>query len=304
MIKKLPHYTLNHLKHILELNDELKAQNYISQNLAVARNVQGGVLRNFLPSEPIVLCEMRVILFLRGSVTVTANMIERHFRPGDLLFLGPEGIVQFKHISEDAQGMGISINDDLLSMAVGNDIPDAFNGHIRDFQIHLAEDEIARLDALHGILYRIVHAPEYSPQSVMHLIGAFLWQVNYLWERHESVIKHAQSKEQQLFGNFIKLVNEHSPHEHNIGFYAERLCLSARYMSTLVKSVSGKAAKQWIDDALAMRIKADLLHSDKPVWQISEEMNFPNPSFFTKFFRRMTGLTPQQYRKIKTSKDS
>ena len=71
-------------------------------------------------------------------------------------------------------------------------------------------------------------------------------------------------------------------------------------MSTLVKQVSGKAAKQWIDDAIVARIKVELRHSDKSGAQIADELNFPNPSFFSKYFKRMTGLTPRDYREQAT----
>ena len=83
---------------------------------------------------------------------------------------------------------------------------------------------------------------------------------------------------------------------HTIDFYASRLCLTPRYMSTIIRQVSGKSAKQWIDDALVTRIKIELKHTDKPVARICDDMNFPNPSFLTKFFKRMTGQTPSQYR--------
>ena len=67
-------------------------------------------------------------------------------------------------------------------------------------------------------------------------------------------------------------------------------------MSTLVKAGSGKPAKQWIDEAITTRIKVELRHTDKSAAQIADEMNFPNASFFCKFFRRMTGTTTQAYR--------
>jgi AraC-like DNA-binding protein len=67
-------------------------------------------------------------------------------------------------------------------------------------------------------------------------------------------------------------------------------------MSTLVKQVSGKAAKQWIDDAIITRIKVALRHSDKTVSEIADEMCFPNSSFFCKYFKRLTGMTTQAYR--------
>ena len=62
-----------------------------------------------------------------------------------------------------------------------------------------------------------------------------------------------------------------------------------------MKKVSGKAAKEWIDEAITTRIKVELKHSDKSIAQIAYDLNFPNPSFFSKYFKRMTGMTPHEY---------
>ena len=91
-------------------------------------------------------------------------------------------------------------------------------------------------------------------------------------------------------------MSEYAPAHHTIDFYASRLCITPRYMSTIIRQVSGKSAKQWIDDALVTRIKIDLKHTDKPIARIADDMNFPNPSFMTKFFKRMTGMTPRSFR--------
>ena len=91
-------------------------------------------------------------------------------------------------------------------------------------------------------------------------------------------------------------INAHVAAEHNIEFYADRLFLSPRYMSTVVKKVSGRSAKEWIDDALVARIKVALRYTDRQAAQISDDFGFPNTSFFSKFFKRLTGLTPLQYR--------
>ena len=133
-------------------------------------------------------------------------------------------------------------------------------------------------------------------QVVLHLVAAFLWQLNYYWLESESERLATLSREQKLFSDFVQLVSRYATQEHNIDFYARRLFISPRYMSTLVKAVSGKPAKQWIDEAITMRIKVELRHTDKSAAQIADEMNFPNASFFCKFFRRMTGTTTQAYR--------
>jgi len=126
-------------------------------------------------------------------------------------------------------------------------------------------------------------------------VSALLWLTNHMWSRHEQSHRESQSREQRLFTDFIQLVTQYAPEHHTIDFYASRLCLTPRYLSAIIRQVSGKSAKQWIDNALVTRIKIDLKHSDKPIALIADDMNFPNPSFMTKFFKRMTGMTPTQF---------
>jgi AraC-like DNA-binding protein len=76
------------------------------------------------------------------------------------------------------------------------------------------------------------------------------------------------------------------------------MCLTERYLSTIIRQTSSVTAKDWIDRALITRIKIELRHTDKPAAQIADEMHFANPSFFSKYFRRLTGMTPSDYKRV------
>lgn len=287
---------LAQLKQLVEGNDETAANNYISRNLAVARNVQIGLIKDQLIDQPTLMPEMRLLVVKNGWTAPIINMMERRFEVGDLVFLGSNGILQYKDASPDVQGIGLSISDELFSLAIGNRIPGAFDGHLRDFQIHLEPDQLEYLDQLHLMLYRHLKQQDGSSQVTLHLVSALLWYVDHLWSRQEQTDRKNQSREQRLFTDFIQLVSEFAPEHHTIEFYASRLCITPRYLSTVVKQASGRSAKQWIDEALVTRIKIDLLHTEKPITRICDDMNFPNQSFLTKFFKRMTGMTPSQFR--------
>ena len=110
------------------------------------------------------------------------------------------------------------------------------------------------------------------------------------------MLKASQSREQTIFDRFIYLVNQHATHEHQICFYADKMCLTERYLGTVIRQASGTTAKEWIDRALVEHIKIELKHTDKSIAQISDEMDFPNPSFFSKFFKRLADKTPLEYR--------
>jgi len=288
---------LTQLKELIGSSEEHLVGNYITRNLAVARNVQLALVKEQFQGNATLLPEMRILLIKRGWAHVTLNLMEHHFAAGDLVYLGTNGIIQYHDAASDIQAIGISMTDELLQLAIGNSIPKAFDGHLRSFQLHLTRDETDYYDTLHELLSRHTMEPESNSQVTLHLVGALLWYINHLWSRHVQSYRQSQSREQQLFTDFLQLVSQYAPEHHTIDFYASRLCLTARYLSTIIRQVSGKSAKQWIDDALLTRIKIELKHSDKSMTTIADEMNFPNPSFLAKFFKRMTGMTPSQFRR-------
>ena len=293
---ELRQLNLTQLKQLIEGHDETVANNYISRNLAVARNVRLDVIKNQLIDQPTLMPEMRILMIKSGWAAPVINMMERRFETGDLIFLGSNGILQYKDASPDVNGIGLSISDELFSLAIGNRIPRTFDGHLRDFHLHLIQQDQDYLDQLHLMLYRHLRQQDGSSQVTLHLVSAFLWYVDYLWSRNEQSYRENQTREQRLFTDFIQQVSEFALEHHTIDFYASRLCLTPRYLSTIIRQVSGKSAKQWIDDALVTRIKIELKHTHKSLAQICDDMNFPNPSFLTKFFKRMTGVTPTQFR--------
>jgi AraC-like DNA-binding protein len=142
----------------------------------------------------------------------------------------------------------------------------------------------------------VVHQPAYNRQTVSSLVAAMMHHYDGIYRQHIDLLKASQSREQSIFDRFIQLVNQHCAEQHQIGYYANRMCLTERYLSTIIRQTSGTTAKEWIDRAIITRIKVELKHSDKSVAQISDETNFPNPSFFSKFFKRLTGQTPVEYK--------
>jgi len=293
----IPHFSLTQLKQLLDGNSAMQTNNYISQNLAIARHVHPQVIMSQFRQGAVRMSEMRILIVKQGWAAPIINLTPQRFEAGELVFVGPESIVQIDAFSPQVEGMGLSMTNDLFALALGSGPgPKAFDGHLRDFHFSLLPSELQFLDHIHHLLYLHTHEKSHSPQVTLHLLSSFLWYVDLLWSRQEAQERQTQSRQQQLYSDFMQLVGRHARQQHGIAFYASHLCLSARYMSTLVKQASGKAAKQWIDEALLTNIKIELRHSSKSVAQISDEMQFPNPSFFCKFFKRMTGMSPQQYR--------
>ena len=81
-----------------------------------------------------------------------------------------------------------------------------------------------------------------------------------------------------------------------MAFYADKLCLTPKYLSKLIKQASGRSAPDWIDDFVILEAKNLLKYTDLTIKEIVYKLHVPNPSVFFKFFKAHTGLTPSEYR--------
>ena len=107
---------------------------------------------------------------------------------------------------------------------------------------------------------------------------------------------HAGSRGRQIYEAFVLEVSRHYVSERSINYYAGKLCISPKYLSHVVRSVSGRNPGDWIRDYVILEAKALLKSGKYSVQQVGDMLNFPNQSFFGTYFKRATGLSPKAYR--------
>lgn len=100
------------------------------------------------------------------------------------------------------------------------------------------------------------------------------------------------SRQEIFFGKFIALLTQYHTQERSVTFYAEKLCITPKYFSTLIKKQTGKSAAQWIDDYVILEAKNLLKFSGMSIQEIAYHLNFSTQSFFGKYFKHQTGLSP------------
>lgn len=123
-------------------------------------------------------------------------------------------------------------------------------------------------------------------------------QINVKHVTENSNIYKPRSKE--LFDKFMNLLLANLSQERNIGFYAEKLCITPKYLTSVVKKVSGKTPTDWIKEKMIEYIGDKLINTQMPIKEIAYEFNFSNQSFFGKYFKRNKGISPGEYRKATT----
>jgi len=245
---------------------------------------------------PFVINDHRLGIITSGEAYINFNLQDRHVTAGTLVYIGPGTIINPIRLSDDLQVFGIGLFADFPMPFAQGQMPSAFNGQIRDFQLPVGESDINTASHILNTIWHVVHTEDYHRPTVTTLVAALMHHYDHLFRQQSDMHAVSRSREQTIFDRFIQLVTLHSTEHHQIGYYAERLCLTERYLSTVIRQASGTTAKDWIDRALITRIKIELRHTDKSTAQIAEEMHFANPSFFAKYFKRLTGLTPIEYR--------
>lgn len=165
--------------------------------------------------------------------------------------------------------------------------------------LSLSACEQENVDAAFGLLYRQhgrLQHPSYI-EIVKASLFLFIAEISQIYS--EVVVNLSKTHPEYLTEQFFKLLHDHHQTEHKPAFYAGRLCLSVRYLSKVLKQVTGKSLTVWVTDFSLMAAKRLLKSTSLTSAQIAEEMNFPNPSFFAKYFKKYTGMTPMQFRQLK-----
>lgn len=102
--------------------------------------------------------------------------------------------------------------------------------------------------------------------------------------------------QQELCEQFIQLVSEHFKSHRDISFYAGKLCITNKYLSSLLKQETGMTALEWIERYVVLYAKSCLSSTSMTIQEISDELDFPSQSVFGKYFKRVEGESPKAYR--------
>ena len=133
-------------------------------------------------------------------------------------------------------------------------------------------------------------------ESVILLLRVFYWDI-FVQFKKEAVrggIRYGHKEE--LVYKFLNLVTEHYSTNREVSFYADKLCISPKYLTMVVHDVTGKSAKECIVEHTLLEIKSLLREASLDIKDVVRLALFPSQSLLSRFFRKHTGMSPSQYR--------
>ena len=238
---------------------------------------------------------------LKGYVKGSINLKECVVAANNFLVIIPGQIVQYSYVSDDFSGL-TAIMSKSFADNIELNIKDSVSIFLQLKEnpvIPLSDEELGLLADYYAILRKtsqMTHNP-LRMEMVRLLVQAFFYGVNdfkHSWKSDSP----RMSRKNVLFNSFYNAILQYYKESRKVGFYAGKLCLTPKYLSAVIKEITGKSANEWINDYVILEAKSLLKSTDMTIQQISDELNFANQSFFGKYFRQHTGMSPKEYRNI------
>lgn len=238
-----------------------------------------------------------------GETSVSFNLHEFRLKKDSMFIFTPKNILQVnsqQYFKADV----IAISPDFMrriNIDIKNMIP-LFLKFVENPTLALTPEESRSMRSMIAQIERETRGPEthFSFDIVSGLIAATIYKVgdilyHYLAEHPEGQ-NNSHNRAEEYFKQFTHLLGEHFRQERSVGFYARQLCITPKYLTTLIKRISGQSVSEWIDNYVILEAKTLLKYSTMSVQEIAYYLNFPNQSFFGSYFKRNTGMSPSQYK--------
>lgn len=272
---------------ILSRDMESCGGNFFSPEFAIVMDSKDLLSSNYFRlKEPYRSQEGRILRILSGKAAYNINMADYAPQAGDVCFVPDGCVVEMLSYSDDFSAQVMSVSGLPLDKIPSEVIC-----------AHLSDADNERVGRYFSLVREVVSRQGFSFTTVLYLLLALLDDLHNIDAKRQPDESHAPSRDEVVTGGFMKLVKEHAAQEHRIRFYADRLFITPNRLSTVIKKHSGETPMYWINRAIILEAKVLLKHSDLRIFEIADRLNFANPSFFNKFFKAQTGLTPREYQR-------
>lgn len=245
------------------------------------------------------------ILFCRsGSADATVNQYQGQVRRNTMVLLLPGSIFMLTDRTEDFRAAYCSFSLDLFSEAAFRMDPSFFHA-LRERPISHPPQRIVEGASiwLQMAAYTYRDRGNVFRNTIIKnrlqnlLLESYDKMQRFAARQHR--VPETTTRQSELFHRFVALVHEHCAQEREVSFYADKLCISTRYLSTIVRSVAHSSAKEFIDRSVMLEIKMMLQSTDLSVQEIAYRLRFPDQSYLGRFFKKHAGESPTEYRNNK-----
>lgn len=273
-----------------------KVSDILEHDFWTLQHVSPGMVRTVV--NPVKFSAFTSIFVSQGSAEADINLITYRIEGPCMINVGAGEIVCPRNISDDFEAsfavLSQRLTDSVIAVLKDTSVFSSVGAHP---VIGISDSDKVALQKFYDEIDEIMadQTIEYPYETVLYSIVAFFFRhSSKYYERFRKMV--APTVQNRIADRFIRLVQEHFRTERFLDFYATKLDITPKHLSRTIKQQTGTSAVDWINRFVILEAKVMLRSSNLNVQQIAEELNFPSQSFFGKYFKKATGISPKDYR--------
>lgn len=218
---------------------------------------------------------------------------------GDMVIALPNTLIQFIKVGKDFDGYAITVNTDILQNINISPFISMYSYVKNNAFVHLPENKMEEILGLCKLLQRKSEDAEqlFRDIIVRSLAMVVFCEIGSVINAETDLKFRSKSRHDAMMQEFLTHLSADYTKSREVSYYAEKMCITPKYLTIVVRRASGHSAAYWIAQVVVMNAKMLLMGSQLTIQQVADALNFPNPSFFGQYFKRYTGMTPKTYRR-------
>lgn len=251
---------------------------------------------------PVRIDAMLIALCTGGNGKIGIDLNQYELKRNSLIVIQPKNYIYLSEFSQEFEGSIVVCSRHLVEDVLPKltDIVPLLIHHRTEPVTQLTESEATGIRNFYEFLREKLRGPKtrFLQQKINSILQATLYEMmDIIDQRSSKIPESARTRKEEIMAKFILAVSEEFRTQRQVAYYAQKLCISPKHLSSVVKEISGRTAGDWIENYVVMESKVLLKTTDMTIQEIAVYLNFANQSFFGKYFKQHTGCSPTSYRK-------
>ena len=242
-----------------------------------------------------------VMLVTSGSVEMSVNLRPFKLKKNELVIAAPNAIKQMIGAAQSSKGMVVHFTIHYLNQAGlpkrSHDLLNYFSSQYKPNWDLEPKDALVIERYMRDMFELCKQASRpFGKEQLNHIFLAFLYEIGMQGQKYSPPLIGHLTRKEELVIRFANLVSNHFRQERTVLFYADALNVTPKHLTETVKEINGKSAGEIIDDFVILESKLLLEKPENTIAQVADVLNFSDQSFFGKYFKRFTGISPKEYK--------
>ncbi len=274
---------------------EIESLNISGRNFAF-KSISEFLGKDF-QNQPFVFDGLLLTICIKGKAKITINYKEYLIDANSLIVILPKHICSIRDCSSDLNIRMVLVSSDFLCHLPITPDFDLLKSMIIRPCVKLNERKLDDLLKIHTLINRYNSDDKLTRQIQDTLIHSMILIIASSFGNLSLNPEHIFSRQETLVRNFFDILIHSCEAKRSVSYYADKLCVTPKYLTTVIKSASNLPAQKWINEAVLISAKRYIMTTDMTIHQIADSLHFLTASSFVRFFRIHTGCSPLEYRK-------